>query len=522
MSRSVRFDSAAAARLAAFALAVIATSLAYPPAQVPCLGLVMLAPIAWLLDTLAPRRAFACAWLYSATFGLWLCRWIVHALVVEYHVAAAPAWIFTALVVFALALVPGAAGALYAALRPRGLAAPLVFAAIWTLGEWLRGALLGVPWLLAVQTLARTPVAVQIADVTGQYGVSFVALAVGGGIGLALRRRDARLLVAPVALAALCLGYGAFALARYADAGGARVRIGVVQASVPQAERFQPGSAFRNVARHEAATRKLAAAGPLDLVVWSETAVDVDLDKSPSLRRSLETLVNEIHAPLVTGAPRSADGRPTNAVVLVVPERGLVETYDKQRLVPFSEYDPPGFGWLAKLIGPVVEGEPYAAGDEATVFRAGPLPFSTPVCFEITYPNLVSHFRAAGAQLLVNLSNDAWFGRVGYPDMHLDQAILRAVEMRSAVVRGANTGISAVIDASGRIVASQPVFTEGTLRAEVAAAGPPPLYARTGDAPLVIALFMVVAGWANRDAAPRSAPGRSGSSRRAGARDRAR
>jgi apolipoprotein N-acyltransferase len=479
----------------AIAAGVIATALAYPPHRVPGLGLVMLAPIAFVLDGVSPRRAFALAWLYSGAFALASVRWVLHALVVEYQVGALPAWIFLAIVVFGLALVPAAAGALYAALRPRlrTAAAPLAFAAIWTLGEWLRGSLLGTPWLLAAQTVTRWPMAIQAADLGGHYAVSFVLLATGAGIGIALRRRSVFALLAPLAIAGLWLGYGAARLATITPGDVPRLRVGIVQASVPQSERFREGSAARNVARHEAATRTLATAAPLDLVVWSETAVDIDLDQTPALRAQLERLASEIGVPIVTGAPRSRGTSHSNAVVLFAPGHGVVESYDKQRLVPFSEYDPALGGALAALIGPVVEGDPYVPGREATVFRSTAIPFATPVCFEITYPDLVRRFRAAGAQLLVNLSNDAWFGPVGYPEMHFDHAIYRAVELRMPVVRGANTGISGVIDAAGRVTATIPAFEEGTRRAEVAAAGAPPLYARTGDWPLVTALLLLLA-----------------------------
>lgn len=473
---------------------VVLTVLAYPPVWVPGLALVMLAPIAWLLDGARPRRAFWMAWLYSAAFAIWSCRFVVHALVVEYHVAELPSWLFLVLVVLGVALVPGAAGASYAFLRPRSAAtAALVFAAVWTLGEWLRGSIAGVPWLLASQAAARWPLALQIADVGGSYAVSFALLTVGGGLGIAARRRDVRVLAAPALVVAFWLGYGALRLATFEEPEGPRIRVGVVQASVPPAERFGADTAERNLARHEAATRALVAEGPLDLVVWSETAVDIDIDRHPKIRVRLERLARETGVPLVTGTPRSAGGRLSNAVVLVVPERGLVESYDKQRLVPFSEYDPFFAGWLAALIGPVVEGPPYLAGSEATVFRAGPIPFATPVCFEITYADLVRGFRKAGARLLVNLSNDAWFGRIGYPELHFAHAVLRAVETRSTVVRGANTGISGVVDARGRVIAELATFEEGTLRADVAAAGAPPLYARTGDAPLLV---LLVAGLA--------------------------
>ena len=188
-----------------------------------------------------------------------------------------------------------------------------------------------------------------------------------------------------------------------------------------------------------------------------------------------------------------ADADHFNAVVFVAPVGGVVESYDKQRLVPFSEYDPALGAVLAPLIGPVVSGPPYRAGTEATVFDGVAIPFSTPICFEITDPALVRRFRAAGARLLVNLSNDAWFGRIGYPEMHFDHAVFRAVETRAPVLRGANTGISGVIDAAGRVGAEIPAFEEGTLRVEVAAAGPPPLYARLGDAPLVVAMLLLIA-----------------------------
>jgi apolipoprotein N-acyltransferase len=304
-------------------------------------------------------------------------------------------------------------------------------------------------------------------------------------------------------LAAAVLAFGAWRLAAPPAPGGEPVRIGVVQASVPQEERFQPGSAARNVGRHMDASRRLArSAGRLDLLVWSETAIDIDLDQAPPLVAALEQLVDQLGVPLVTGAPRTAGGRHTNSVVLFAPGRGLVESYDKQRLVPFSEYDPASFAFLAPLLGPVTEGDPYVPGTRATVFRAAPIPFGAPVCFEITYPDLVRRFRANGAALVVNLSNDAWFGRGGYPEMHLAHAVFRAIETRSWVVRGANTGISAAIDPTGRVHERLEAFTEGAFVAEVTPAGAEPFYARHGDVPVLVALAVAL-GAALARGAPR-------------------
>lgn len=499
-------DTPAAAAIAAAAGAVALTVLAFPPYAVPGLGVVMLAPLVAVLDGARARRAFALTWLYSVAMALIVCRWMHHALVVQYGAAPLPSWLFLVLIVGGLAVLPAAAGAVFARLSPRLAdgAAPLAFAAIWALAEWLRAGPVGVPWLLAAHTGFRLPVAIQLGEWGGAVLVSFVALAMSAGLGLALRRRSAWPLAAPALLATLTLGFGAWRLSGLEDAAaGSTVRIGVVQASVPQDQRFQPGSARRNVSRHAEASRALARRGPLDLLVWSETAVDVDIDRTPEIRVGLEQLVGELGVPIVTGAPRTAGGVYTNSVALFAPGRGLVESYAKQRLVPYSEYDPAWGAWLAPLLGPVTDGVPYVPGRQATIFRAGPLPFAAPVCFEVTYPDLVRRFRREGALLLVNLSNDAWFGPIGYPEMHLAHAIFRAVETRSWVVRGANTGISAAIDPAGRVVEELPAFTEGSFAVSVTGAGPLPFYARRGDAPVLAALGGVLLASLARRPSPR-------------------
>jgi apolipoprotein N-acyltransferase len=475
-------------------LGTIATVLAYPPSGLGGLGAVMLAPIVVALEGAPPRRAFLLVWAYTVAMALVLVQWLVHALVEQYGVATVPAWVFTVLLVSGGGLIPAAAGALYAALRPRilDIAAPLAFAAIWMIGEWLRSELLGLPWLLAAHTIVRFPAAIQTADLGGSYAVGFVLVGVNAALGIAAWRRSAAPLAGPALLVVVAGLYGGWRMEAEPGAGPA-VRLAVVQAAVPQDQRFQPGSAHRNTERHAELTRRAAQRRQLDLVVWSETAVDIDLDETPALRDRLDRLAGEVGVPLVTGAPRSEGGLRTNSVVLFTPRRGIAESYAKQRLVPFSEYDPSFAAPLARLLGPVVAGEPYVPGTEPFVFRHGPIPFSAPVCFEITYPGLMRRFRAAGAELVLNLSNDAWFGRTGYAEMHFAHAILRAVELHSWIVRGANTGISGFVDPAGRVVAELPIFEEGVVSAEIHAAGAAPFYARVGDAPVFVFLVVVIA-----------------------------
>jgi apolipoprotein N-acyltransferase len=503
----------APAAAGALGIASVATGLAWPPVALPGLGLLMLAPLVAVTDGGGPRRAFLLGCAYNVVLGLIDARWIVYALVHEYHVAALPSWAFFTVFVVAVSLPVGVALAAWAWISPRvaAPAAPLAFAAIWTLAEWLRAEPLGVPWLMVGQSLARQPIAIQTASLGGVLALSFGAAAVNGGLGVAFARRRPAPLLAPLLLAAAGIAFGVFELHAFpaGATGSGSERIGVVQASVPQSQRFQPGSAARNVARHAAATQELAGREHLDLIAWSETAVDIDIDQTPELRASLEELATRVGVPIVTGVPRSAGGRKTNSVALFAPGRGLVESYDKQRLVPYSEYDPKFGAFLAPLLGRVTEGDPYVPGRAPTVFREGPIPFSTPICFEVTYPNLVRRFRLHGARLILNLSNDAWFGRTGFPELHLDQAIFRAVENRSWVVRGANTGISAAIDPAGRVVKELPPFEEGTFVVDVTAAGPPPPYTRFGDAPVLALLGVVLLGslayrWGAGDGRPAS------------------
>jgi len=470
--------------------AVVLGVLAFPPRGLWPVALVALAPVAALAESRGPRAAFLLTYAYAAVMALVIVRWLIHALAVEYQVSLAAAWAFTALLVAAYAWIPATAAALHAALAPRvgSLAAPLVFAALWILGEWLRAGPLGLPWILAAQPLASVPLALQTADLGGMHLPGFGVAAVGAGLGIAAVRRDRRALVAPGLLVVAALAYGGWRLAG-GEGQGPPLRVGVVQAAVPQAERFRPGSALRNTARHLALSRRLLAETSVDLLVWSETSVDRELDRAPVIAASLRELVDGHRVPLVTGAPLANEGRPTNSVVVLRPGEAGFARYDKQRLVPFSESEPAGLAWLAPLVPELTAGTPYVPGAGPRLLEAAGVRLATPICFEVTYPDLLRELRARGGGLVLNLSNNAWFGRSGYADLHLAHAIFRAVELRSWVVLATNTGITAVIDPRGRVVERLPAFAEATLAADVRSTDTRSPFLRAGELPLVAVLL---------------------------------
>jgi len=479
--------------LLALASAVL-TVLAFPPFGAWPLALAMLAPLAAALWSARPLGAFTLTYAYSLAMALAIVRWLVHALAVEYATPPATAWLVTAGLVAAYALVPAFAMAAFAALRPRlaPALAPLAFAALYAFSEWFRAAPLGLPWLLASHALAPAPGLLQSAEWIGAGGASFVAIAISAGIGFAWAQRSARPLWAPLLLglaAACAVGIGAARLRE-----GEPLRVGVVQASTPQRERWQAGAALVHAEDYAALTRELlASAGPLDVAVWPETAIDAVLERDARLLAAVRRQVEASGVPVITGAQRLARGGVTNSALLVVPRAGVIESYAKQRLVPFAEAEPAWGAPLRALFASVANATPYQAGREATVFRRLGVPFAAPICFEVTDAGLMRGFSASGAQFFFNLSNDAWFGRSGYAEMHLAHAVVRAIELRTPIARAANTGISALIDARGRVVASLALEERGAIHAELHANAEPSTYARFGDAP---ALALMAAGLA--------------------------
>ncbi len=478
-------------------VSALAFVLAFPPVSWAPLALVALGPLVWGLDRSTLGRAFALGWLHGMLFGLGVARWLATPLIAEYGVPPLPAWTVVTAVVAAYAVVHGAGIALGVTLAGRtgSALAPLAVAAAWALAEWVRGDVLGLPWLLAGHALARHPLWIQSAALGGTTLLSVLALLPGAGLGYAIVRRR----VLPLATSALVVFAWVVPTAWWAPGGtpapSESIEVLVVQASIPNEARFVPGSAWRNTQRHAALTRQAVGNVAPDLVVWSETSVDEDL-RSGRLLELLHDLADEVGAPIVTGAPLEEGGARRNIVASVAPQRTNVARYAKQRLVPFSEYDPAWGRPLAGLLGPVTDGPGYVAGTEPFVFT-DPVRFATPICFEITYVDLVRRFRSEGAELLVNLSNDAWFGRTGYAELHLRHAVLRAVELGVWVVRGANTGISALIDPAGRVVAERAPFEEGTLRGRVGTRARETFYARLGDGPVLmtLSLVLVAAAW---------------------------
>lgn len=379
----------------------------------------------------------------------------------------------------------------------RGLRFGLALALAFALAEGARGFLFtGFPWALLGHIWIDTPVA-QLAALTGPLGLSLLTLVAVAVSVWALRPRTAAHRPAPAAarllVAALVVGglattwlWGSKRLASPLPDAARPVAVRLVQPNAPQAEKWRYDLAEMFFYRHLHLSAAPPAPGtpPPDLVIWSETAVPFMLE---TLGIGLQmSAAAAAPASLALGVQRSdPDGRFFNSFALLDANGVASHVYDKHHLVPFGEYVP----FAETLLGANYSGfaaqqlQGYSPGPGPVVLDFGALGLVLPlICYEAVFPR---HLRTeTRPDWVLQVTNDAWFGALTGPYQHLAQARLRAIEQGLPVVRVANTGVTAIIDARGQITASLPLNTMGALDGMVPGALPPTPYARFGDAPM--------------------------------------
>ena len=386
----------------------------------------------------------------------------------------------------------------YAAGAPRAWR-PFAVAAVWALYEYLKSSgYLGYPWgLVAYPVHAITPL-VQFVEITGVWGLCLLMAMVNGvaaeWLDLLLQRSRPvpaqlwRGSAVVALLAAAGLGYGAAALHREIPAAGSADLVLVQHNANPWLSGDDEGT-MRTL---EALTAEGIAADPAapDLVVWSETAVRYWMvsPQDPATVPLAPAALPRLDVPLLTGVPWVVTRDPfaaMNAAMLVAPDGAVLDHYGKQHLVPFAESVPfwelPAIRhFFSEVIGLHAV---WVPGDEATIFSlplrsGGAVRFATPICFEDAFPDLNRRFVRAGADLLINLTNDAWSQTVSAETQHFVAARLRAVENRRVLIRATNGGVTAAIDPWGRVIGEvAPLFTATALRLQV------PVYRPRADTP---------------------------------------
>ena len=390
-------------------------------------------------------------------------------------------------------------------LRLQGLGRVLSFAVVWTVFEWLRGHLFtGFPWNIAASVWSDLPVFLQSASVLGAWGMTLLTVLVAS-LPAAWNARHGRAAIAGgAALVVLGWGFGHWRLSTAEEAVVPGVRLRLVQASVPQSLKWEPEQRIAILRRHLAMTREPAAALPT-LVVWPETAVPFVVEWEPEVVAAIADAA-PAGGMVVTGTIRMRQGeRPrrdvSNGLVAIDKSGQVVGTYDKVHLVPFGEYVPfrSLLGWL-----PLLPGESDMVPGPGLQELALPgLPPATPP-ERLPIRDLVDAYTRSGAEAmgrakeffpgqvlpegrrplwLLNLTNDAWYGRSAGPYQHFAAARMRTVEEGLPLVRAAQNGISAVVDPYGRVTARLGLDEIGVLDADLPAALPPTVYSRWREIP---------------------------------------
>ncbi|MDB4935914.1 MAG: Apolipoprotein N-acyltransferase [Labilithrix sp.] len=351
--------------------------------------------------------------------------------------------------------------------------------------------------------LAPWPLLLQTAELVGERGTSFLFAIAAGLVAHALLRfrasRDARTAAAPVAVAvavvAVMVAWGALrvrAVDRARDAAP-HARVALVQPGFDASDRWDASRASMMIDRLSTLTKSAEQRGA-ELTIWPESAYPFTLPHatrtSPSGARAV--LQSGVHGPVLTGAYMSgAKGLGYNSAILASPDGALSAPYDKRHLLWFGETVPLAdwFPWLRDVFS---KGTGLLAGHESVAFVAGPIRAAVLNCYEDTLPEAGREAMETSPNLLVNVTNDAWFAGSAEGELHLRLAVLRAIETRRDLVRAVNQGPTTFVDATGRVRARYDLPMPGVLQATPALIdGAPTLFTRFGDYPL--ALLSVIA-----------------------------
>lgn len=368
----------------------------------------------------------------------------------------------------------------------------------------------GFPWALVGYMWIGAP-PMQLAALIGPHGLTLVTALAAALVALGLVRGAGRL-AGPAAAIAVVAGAWAWGLAEFSRPmpPDRAVTLRIVQPNAEQSLKWDPDRAQEFLMRLMTATATAPEGPPPDLVIWPETAVPYLLDDSGHLLGQIDAVAGG--RPVAFGIARREAGRYYNSLAVTAPGGGLAQVYDKHHLVPFGEYVP--FGEVLGRIG--MQG---MAASHGSGFSPGPGPGALDfgprigralalICYEAIFPqNLRLGTRP---DWVLQVTNDAWFGEVSGPFQHLAQARMRAVEQGLPVIRAANTGVSAVIDARGRVRSELGLGVQGFLDAPLPAALPPTPYARTGDAPALVATLLLALAFAAWGAANRIDRGERG------------
>ena len=463
----------------------------FAPLNMDWMAWVFLIPLFVSLKNKSPRDSFKLGGIAGLSHYITLMYWII--VVLSYYGGLNPVFALGALLLLSLYL------ALYIACFAliwntvqKDRLAPLLAAGSWVALEYTRTHVMtGFPWcLLGYSQYLRLPL-IQISDIAGVYGISFLIVMVNVAIFKlvffsrpdTIRARATETGIV-ILLIGLTLLYGYNSLGRKADAASDVnvLRIAVAQGNIDQSLKWNPELQEETLALYRNLSERSAGFKP-KLIIWPETALPFFFQNNTALSREVFRVAEKMNSNILFGSPaytKDSKGMRYYNRAYLISDKTIYNYYDKVHLVPFGEYVPlkrflPFVNQLVPAAGD------FSSGDNVKPISAADLRIGPIICFEAIFPDISRKHAKQGARLLVNLTNDAWFGRTSAPYQHLSMAVFRCVETALPMARAANTGISAIILPTGKIVSRGGLFVREVLCEELSLNHAKTFYSQFGD-----------------------------------------
>ena len=493
MKRSIFRQPVPAINLSTVVLAVSSGTLivlSFPKADIPLLAWVALIPLLIAIEGRTPLAAFKIGWLCGLTAYAGLLYWVMIVMGQYGNLptyATIPLWLFLSAW---LALFPALASWITTLGERYGIKAVVLMPLAWVSTDYLRSILLtGFPWSMLGHSQYRLLPLIQVADLTGVYGITALIVLANlvlyriirafSGTEIPYPAKSAIVLVLALIGA---LGYGFYRL--NAPLPGQTLRVALIQGNIDQSVKWSPSFRDTTLDIYSTLSRQAATGRKPDLIVWPESAAPFFFqDNSPSSDR-IRNLARELKSNLLFGSPANELRNNTvtnlNSAFLLDTDGNERGRSDKMHLVPFGEYVP--MARLLPFVNKMVHGiGDFAPGQQIKPLLAGSTPVGVLVCYEAIFPELARAHVNSGSRVLVNITNDAWFGHSSAPWQHLSMAAFRAVETRTPLVRAANTGITSVIDQNGHIKGMTPLFKQAIMVEEIRIGQADAPYLQIGD-----------------------------------------
>jgi apolipoprotein N-acyltransferase len=497
-------------KLLAAAASGLLLTLAFPKIGQPGFALVALVPLLLALRDASFPDGFRLGFITGLVHFVSLVYWAAYTMKIYGQL---PLYLCVPLLVLLsayLAIYPALFAGLVTLVR-KPVLLPVFIPAFWTASEYLRAVLLtGFPWELLGYSQYRNLHFIQIADITGIYGVSFWLVLINTALFLAyssLRRQHwqrtpvskktaAGAIISALAVSGILWAYGQGRITIIDREAGQAIRkkIAVVQGNIEQNKKWDRKFQKATLLKYNDLSSQAGRDKP-DLIVWPETATPFFIGHNRPMTDLLVKGIRQTRTGYLIGTPtviRHETGTAYhNSAILFDEQARIVDSYDKVHLVPYGEYVP-FKEWLPFLGKMVAQVGNFIPGEKGKAIHWKEMNPGIQICYEIIFPALSRAMVQNGANLLINITNDAWFGETGAPHQHFSMAVFRAIENRRSLARAANTGISGFIDPVGRIIKTSELNTAVALTQALPIMAITTFYTVTGDLFALLCLIVTL------------------------------